>query len=326
MRNHALKPSSGLRCLLLALFLGLAAGCTTVRSSYEGPSALIETAITLVPSATSISSGTAITLNATVNPATASGTVTFYDGSLALGSNPLSSGSAAFPTASLVPGSHTLTATYSGSSMYAPSTSAAITVVVSAASIQPTSITLTASESSSFVGGPPYILTATVVPSSATGTVSFYDGLSGGGTLETFPLNSSGIAVDRTLFAFVGPFTHDLFATYNGSATYAPSLSNQLQFVVTQPSVVNPTLLLSVSPDPAVAGNPVTLTLTIDPATATGPYNIFDDGRLIASGTVSTRTTTFTSTFTAGTHMLLVQFAGAGIYAPGYSNFVILTD
>ncbi len=40
-------------------------------------------------------------------------------------------------------------------------------------------------------------------------------------------------------------------------------------------------------------------------------------------------TTTFTSSFTPGTPLIIVQFGGrlgTGIYAPGISNFVFLTD
>lgn len=322
MRNDTSRLHSAVLCSLLTLSLGLVAGCTTFRTPYEGSAALIATATNLFPSASSVSSGTTVVLNATVTPAAADGTVTFYDGTLILGSNPLSSGTAAFSTASLAVGSHALTVAYSGSSTYAPSTSAPVTVVVSAANLPLVSITLTVSPTSDFVGGPPFVLTAVVTPSSATGTVSFYDGVA---QPVTFPLYS-GVTIDSTAIGIVGPYTHDLFAVYNGSATYAPSISNQIQFIASQPSVINPTMLLTVSPNPAVARTPVTITFTITPAAASGPYTLFDNGRIVTTGTVSSGTTTLTNTFAAGTHMLLVQFAGAGVYAPGYSNFVILTD
>ncbi|MGH9607449.1 MAG: Ig-like domain repeat protein [Terracidiphilus sp.] len=67
--------------------------------------------------------GSDVTLTAAVNPASATGTMTFYDGGSFLATTPLGSGTATFITGSLSAGSHSMTATYSGSSAYTPSTS-----------------------------------------------------------------------------------------------------------------------------------------------------------------------------------------------------------
>lgn len=92
------------------------------------------TTTTLDTSLTSITYGSAVTLTATVSPAAATGSVTFYDDSTSLGAVTLSSGSASLSTSSLTTGTHTITATYAGNSTYAPSTSSSVTVEVNASS------------------------------------------------------------------------------------------------------------------------------------------------------------------------------------------------
>ena len=82
--------------------------------------------------------GATINLSAVVSPTSATGTVTFYDGTTALGNGTLSGGTASFSTASLAVGTHTLKAHYNGDatpspSSYAPSDSATATVTITAA-------------------------------------------------------------------------------------------------------------------------------------------------------------------------------------------------
>ena len=70
------------------------------------------------------------TLTATVSPAGATGTVTFRDGSKVLGTVAVSKGKAVVQGAGPGRGTHRLTATYNGSGVYNPATSAAVSVVV----------------------------------------------------------------------------------------------------------------------------------------------------------------------------------------------------
>ena len=74
--------------------------------------------------------GNSVTLTATVSPGAATGTVTFKDGTTALGTGTLSGGIATFVTNNLTVGSHSLTAEYAGSIAYNGSTSLAITQAV----------------------------------------------------------------------------------------------------------------------------------------------------------------------------------------------------
>jgi hypothetical protein len=87
-------------------------------------------ATTLTSSANPTTDDHAVTFTAVPTPSTATGTVTFFDGSTPLGSAALSGGAATYTTASLAPGSHTITASYGGDASDNPSTSAVLPQVV----------------------------------------------------------------------------------------------------------------------------------------------------------------------------------------------------
>jgi Bacterial Ig-like domain (group 3)/FG-GAP repeat len=108
---------------------------------------LTPTTTALSASATSISVGQNVTFTATVSASsTPDGSVTFYDGTTALGTGTLnSSGVATYSTTSLAAGSHSITAAYGGNSTFAASTSAATTVTVAATPVVATTTVLTAS-------------------------------------------------------------------------------------------------------------------------------------------------------------------------------------
>lgn len=91
------------------------------------------TTTALVSSLNPSTSGTSVTLTATVKPATSgvpTGSVTFKDGSVTLGSGTLSAGKATLSTSTLSRGSYSLTAVYSGSVDYLTSTSPVLSQVV----------------------------------------------------------------------------------------------------------------------------------------------------------------------------------------------------
>ena len=100
------------------------------------PSLTVTTTTLTVPSA-SVTSGEAVTLTATVSPAptgSSRGTVSFLDGTTLLGTaNVNSAGVATFTAQGLADGDHHITAVYSGSSTSAVSTSAAVTITITAA-------------------------------------------------------------------------------------------------------------------------------------------------------------------------------------------------
>lgn len=74
--------------------------------------------------------GQAVTFTATVTPGAATGSVTFTDGLVALGTVPLAAGQATFTTATLLPVPHSVTATYNGDVNFIASTSAPLAQTV----------------------------------------------------------------------------------------------------------------------------------------------------------------------------------------------------
>ncbi|HEX3617457.1 MAG TPA: Ig-like domain repeat protein [Solirubrobacteraceae bacterium] len=89
---------------------------------------------TLKSSANPAAAGSAVTFTATVSGSGPTGSVSFLDGSTALGTTSLdASGKATLTTSTLAVGSHTITAIYGGDAGNAPSASAALTEVVKAA-------------------------------------------------------------------------------------------------------------------------------------------------------------------------------------------------
>ena len=75
-------------------------------------------------------SGQSVTFIASVTPNTATGTVTFKDGTRSLGTGTISGGSVSFSTNSLAVGSHSITAIYGGDNNDNGSTSSSITETV----------------------------------------------------------------------------------------------------------------------------------------------------------------------------------------------------
>lgn len=77
--------------------------------------------------------GQPVTLTATVQPAAATGTVTFFDSNQALGTVSLVNGKATLVVPSFSIGTHLLTARYNGNTLFPPATSNAVTLVVEGA-------------------------------------------------------------------------------------------------------------------------------------------------------------------------------------------------
>ena len=76
--------------------------------------------------------GQPVTITTTVTPTSATGAVTFYDGTTLLGTRPVSSGTASFTTNLLPFGAHSLKSYYGGDGSNAAATSAAIALTVNA--------------------------------------------------------------------------------------------------------------------------------------------------------------------------------------------------
>jgi hypothetical protein len=161
----------------------LALGTHSITASYGGDSKdsgsvsaavsvnvsnVVATKTTLTASATQVTAGQSVTFTATVSPQSgsnvATGTVTFLDGTTSLGTAQLNaSGVATFSSTTLAVGSNSITASYGGDANDSPSTSAAVTVSVTAAAA-PTYSMAVSSSTISLTAGQASTLTVTLTP------------------------------------------------------------------------------------------------------------------------------------------------------------------
>jgi len=253
-----------------------------------------------------------VTFTATVTPATATGTVTFKNENVVLGTGTISNGIATYSTSSLTAGTRSIYAIYGGDGNYSGSTSSALAQQVQ----RLTSTVVTSSSDDPSPYGTSVTFTSTVTPSAATGTVSFRDGstLLGTGTL------SNGIATYSTSTLAVG--SHPIRAIYNGDTDDIGSTSPVLTQIVKLAS----SLTLSSSPNPSTYGSSVTFTSTVSPTTATGTVSFYDSGSPIGSGTISGGTASFsTSSLTVGSHSITASYSGDSTYAGSASSTLTQT-
>jgi hypothetical protein len=149
--------------------------------------------------------------------------VTFYDGTVLIGTNTTASGIATFTTSSLTAKTHYIKATYSGDAGFKPSTGSVIHVVEKFV----TTTRLTSSPNPSQVGQVVTLTAHVTSPGPApTGRVRFFDGTTGIGSV----IVSAGIAKLHKSTLAVG--THAITAQYLGDEVSAKSISPVLNQVV----------------------------------------------------------------------------------------------
>ena len=178
--------------------------------------------VTLTASPNPVFAGTSVTLTATVTGSGVqpAGTVTFYDGSVQLGSATLNSnGVAAYATTALIVGPNSVTASYAGGGYYNVANSPAVVVTVAPAgtavptvTVTPTATTITSTQTDSVTVS----VTAATGSATPTGTVT----LSSGSYTIQQPL-ASGAASFTIPAGTLASGANTLTAAYSGDATYA---------------------------------------------------------------------------------------------------------
>ncbi len=300
--RHFLFPLSTVFFLLLA-------GCAGGTDGSGGLADKSAANVSVGASTISVTEGQPVTLEAYVNPTLATGTVTFYNGSTAIGTAQISdadglasTGIAQLQTTFSSVGAQSITVQYNGNDFYAAGTSAPMTIGVYSNNLASTSVSLQASTTT-----PQYLtnvtLTATVSPAAATGSVTFYNGSTNIGSAAV----SAGTAVLTTQFAAGG--TDTLHAVYSGDYNYLSSTSSSLAMNVSGPLVTSTNLTASTSS--IDIGGSVTLTAHLTPATATGSVTFFNGSTSIGTANVNAGVATLNTTF-ASSGQILLQAAFAG--------------
>jgi sugar lactone lactonase YvrE len=274
-------------------------------STYPSETSSVLTQVIDAASAPTVSLGTsvtpalvqtAVTFTSTVKggtPTVPVGTMTFKDGTTTLATITLNSvGTASFTTSLLAVGSHSITANYSGDSVYPSAVSSTLVEVI----LPPSSgsVLLASTQNPAFVQNVVTFI-ASVTQTDATvptGTITFYDGST---SLGTFTLNAAASTSISTSTLAVG--SHSITASYSGDTVYPASTS-----AVLSQQIVDFTLVVGngTSAIPIVkAGGSLAIPFTIAmvaPAT-TLPSNI----TLVATGGPDGSTYTFSpTTVTAG--------------------------
>ena len=161
-----------------------------------------DTTTTVASSANPSTSGQSVTFTATVSPGSATGTVTFKDGTTTLGSATLSGGTATYSTSALNIGSHTITATYSGDGSHNGSTSSSLDQTVEALPIDHFAITIAPGQTA----GVPFSITVTALDA-GNNTVTGYTGtvhFSANDPLAELPADFAFVTADNGSHAFSG--------------------------------------------------------------------------------------------------------------------------
>jgi hypothetical protein len=288
--------------------------CAATCTDFGIDTANLNVGATVSPTTTTVKSslnpslfGQSVTFTATVTStgSAPTGTVTFKDGATTLGTGTLSSGKATFTTKTLAVGSHSITATYGGSSSFSGSTSPVLTQTVNKAK----SSTLLVSSLNPSTFGASVTFTATVTTSpvaTPTGTVTFKDGTT---TLGTGTLSSGKAAFTTTTLA-VG--SHSITAAYGGSSSFSGSTSSPA-LTQTVNKAKSSTLLVS-SLNPSTFGASVTFTATVKSTggTPTGKVTFKDGATTLGTGTLSGGKATFsTSALPVATHSITAVYGGS---------------
>ncbi len=248
---------------------------------------------------------------------TPTGTVTFWDFPVLLGSGSLSSGQATFTSAALIPGSHLITAVYGGNTEFITNTSPGLVQTVGKAG-----------STGGLVASPnPGIFTSNVVftvtesavaPGSGTphGIVTFKDGTN---TLA-FARLSGGVASYTNSTLAVG--SHPISTTYVGDDFFNGNSSSTVTEVIhATTNTVSSTTALTASNNPAVFGQAVVFVATVTGAggVSNGTVVLNDGAASLATNTLSAAgDCSFTnSSLSVGPHLLVASYAGDTNFDPG---------
>ncbi|MGD0629623.1 MAG: Ig-like domain-containing protein [Terracidiphilus sp.] len=288
------------------------------------------TTTTLVATPNPVAAGQPLSLTATVKgsgAATPAGTVNFLNGAAVVGTGTLnSSGVVTLSTSALAAGIYSLTAQYAGNASSLTSTSAALSVTVTAPVAQSTTTTLVVTPNP-VTAGQTLQLTATVKGSNnrtPTGQLTF---LINDTVLQVVTLNSSGVGTLSIPAPAAGAY--EAWARYAGDGNSAASFSHGVLLTV-NPANQSTTTTLVAAPNPVAAGQALLLTATVKGSGSTTPagtVNFLDGASLLgtsklnASGVASLST----STLAAGAHSLKAQYVGTASSLTSTSPAVSVT-
>jgi trimeric autotransporter adhesin len=329
--------------------LALPTGANSITAQYSGDStftssdspattvtvglATTTTTVTFSPSNPVFGQNVVLTANITSTSTGAnlpSGTVTFFNGTTALGNPVTVTNGVATLNLNTLPASATnsITAQYSGDGNYAAGKSSAVTVPISQASSTTTlnffptkpvasqNVTLTATVSAVSPGA-----------GAPTGTVQFFNGSTSLGTATI----SGGIASLVTTALATG--SNSVTAQYSGDTNFVASTSPAVPITVA--ATATSATAVTFSPTSPTYGQSVTLTATVTPVgtltgAPTGTVEFFNGTTLLGSETLAPGTNSSTASFTTSNlpvaaNSITAQYSGDTNFTSSTSSPVTVT-
>jgi hypothetical protein len=302
-----------------------AASSGTVTQSVQNSAATTTTA-TSSPNPSVFGQSVTFTSTTTSSSGVPAGTVTFTEGSTVWASNVSvnGSGQASFRTTALTAGSHTITASFTGSAGWGNSNGNAAPQVVN----KDASATALSSSANPSVYSQPVTFTAVVTATAPgggvpTGTVTFKNGST---VLGTGTLDGSGHGTFITSSLAVG--SASITAAYGGDGNFGASTSSTLTQTVNKDAT---TSSVTSSLNPSKHGQSVTFTATVianapGTATPTGSVTFKNGTATLHTGSLSAGKASFqTSSLSRGTHQITVVYAGSSTFATSTSPVLVQT-
>jgi ELWxxDGT repeat protein len=274
---------------------------------------------TMTSSAAAIVSGQGMTLTATVAPAAPggvqpAGSVTFFDGSTAIGTAAIKNGIATVTTGPLVTvGIHKIYAAYTGNPLFNTSSSGGLYVNVRADGTATTLQSPSAVSANGMVTLSANIAVIAPGTGTATGKVTFMDGNTALGTA-----NVTGGKATLTIPKLAAG-SHYLRAVFNPTSVYAGSSSALMSYKV---AATTATVLDASS---AVFGQTTTLKATVAVLSpgfgkASGKVTFKDGSTVLGSATLLNGVATLGVKLPTGGHALTASFDGSGDFATSAST------
>ncbi|RFS18434.1 Ig-like domain repeat protein [Emticicia sp. C21] len=230
----------------------------------------IPTTIILTSDSNPASVGANVQFMATLSPSAATGTVIFKEGNTTLGTATLSNGVATFTTNTLLAGTHSITAEYSGNGTYETGTSNELLQVINC--VNPTDVSV---DNANICSGSSINLTA----SCATGIITWYNQATGGSEIGTGSGLTQSPIVNTTYYA----------SCKDGSCESGRAATSQV--TVSTPSA--PTITASNS---LTVCAPSTLTLTASGCAGTVTWSTGSSGTSLTISSVGTYSISATCT------------------------------
>ncbi|MDV6273230.1 Ig-like domain-containing protein [Rhodococcus erythropolis] len=266
------------------------------------------TATTITGPASAVA-GESVTVEASVSPTPAGGTVQFKDGATDLGGAvTVDTNGKASLTNSFAEGAHSIVAVYSGSGVHQTSTSAPHALTVAPVVVEQSTTTTLVGPSTASTGEA-LSFTASVSTGAAGGTVQFKEG--GRDLGSPIPVDASGKATTTPTFNVAGEYS--ITAVFSGSGNYLGSTSNIQTVNVKAPAPTDQQTqtALTVSAD-AKTGTAVGLSVTVTPTPVGGTVQFKDGSGNLGSpvSVVDGKASIMHEFASVGTHDIAAVYSG----------------